>query len=126
MPRPKVILMMVGLTLLTLLVTVGALYPRYAVSASLSPKRASPVGSTEYCLMTKTGNCTDFHSLYASLSRSAGIPTQIIYGSLLKPTLNGLDVDASYHCWVQIFAPNIGWVTKEWTRKFTYKELPQS
>jgi len=23
--------------------------------------KASPVGSTEYCMLTKTGNCTDFH-----------------------------------------------------------------
>jgi transglutaminase-like putative cysteine protease len=73
--------------------------------------KASPVGSTEYCLRTKTGNCTDFHSLYASLSQSVGIPTRIIYGSLLKPTLNGMDVDASYHCWVEVYAPNLNWLT---------------
>ncbi len=30
--------------------------------------KASPVGSTEYCLLSKTGNCTDFHSLFASLA----------------------------------------------------------
>jgi len=73
--------------------------------------RASPVGSTEYCLRTKTGNCTDFHSLYASLALAVDLPTRIVYGSLLKPTLNGLDVDASYHCWVQVYAPNIEWLT---------------
>ena len=73
--------------------------------------KASSMGSTEYCLRTKTGNCTDFHSLYASLSLAAGLPTRIIYGSLLKPTLNGMDVDASYHCWVQIYAPNLDWLT---------------
>jgi transglutaminase-like putative cysteine protease len=73
--------------------------------------KASPVGSTEYCLRTKTGNCTDFHSLFASLSQAAGIPTKIVYGSLLKPTLNGVDVDGSYHCWIQFYAPNLEWVT---------------
>jgi len=72
--------------------------------------KASPVGSTEYCLRTKTGNCTDFHSLFASLAISSGIPTRIVYGSLLKPTLNGTDVDASYHCWIQFFAPRVGWL----------------
>ncbi len=64
--------------------------------------KASPVGSAEYCLRTKTGNCTDFHSLFSSLTLAVGIPTRIVYGSLLKPTLNGLDVDASYHCWIQL------------------------
>jgi transglutaminase-like putative cysteine protease len=73
--------------------------------------KASPVGSTEYCLRTKTGNCTDFHSLFASLAQAAGIPTRMVYGSLLKPTLNGLDVDGSYHCWIQFYAPNLNWVT---------------
>ena len=46
--------------------------------------KASPVGSSEYCLRTKTGNCTDFHSLFASLAISAGIPVRMVYGSLLK------------------------------------------
>jgi transglutaminase-like putative cysteine protease len=73
--------------------------------------KASPVGSTEYCLNTKTGNCTDFHSLFASLAQASGIPTRIVYGSLLKPTLNGVDVDGSYHCWIQFYAPNLEWVT---------------
>jgi transglutaminase-like putative cysteine protease len=72
--------------------------------------KASPVGSTEYCLTTKTGNCTDFHSLFASLSMAAGIPTRMVYGSLLKPTLNGVQIDGSYHCWIQFFAPNYGWL----------------
>lgn len=73
--------------------------------------KASPVGSTEYCLRTRTGNCTDFHSLFASLTEASGIPTRIVYGSLLKPTLNGMDVDGSYHCWIQFYAPNLNWVT---------------
>ncbi len=76
------------------------------------PKRwkASAEGSTEYCLDTHTGNCTDFHSLFASLARSAGIPTQIVYGSLFKPDLDGQDVDQSYHCWIEFYAPGFGWV----------------
>ena len=72
--------------------------------------KASPVGSTEYCMMSKTGNCTDFHSLFASLAMAAGLPTRLVYGSLLKPSLNGIEVDASYHCWVQFYAPQTGWV----------------
>ena len=73
-------------------------------------KKASPVGSTEYCLSTKTGNCSDFHSLYASLARSAGVPTRIVYGSVFKRELDGKDDDLSYHCWIEFFAPRIGWV----------------
>ncbi len=71
--------------------------------------KASPVGSTEYCLTSKTGNCTDFHSLFSSLSMAVGIPVRMIYGSLLKPTLNGMAIDGSYHCWVEFYAPQVGW-----------------
>ncbi|MBM3875439.1 MAG: transglutaminase domain-containing protein [Verrucomicrobia bacterium] len=73
-------------------------------------KKASPVGSTDYCLTTKTGNCTDFHSLWASLARASGIPTRIIYGSFFKAELDGQDADQSYHCWPEFFAPGVGWV----------------
>jgi len=87
--------------------------------------KASSVGSTEYCLTKKTGNCTDFHSLFASLAIAAGIPTRMIYGSLLKPTLNGMQVDGSYHCWIQFFAPNYGWIPLDVSLANIYgKEFP--
>lgn len=73
-------------------------------------KKASKVGSTTYCLDTGTGNCTDFHSLYTSLARAAGIPTRMLYGSLFKAELDSRDVDQSYHCWVEFHAPGLGWV----------------
>jgi transglutaminase-like putative cysteine protease len=72
--------------------------------------KASPVGSSEYCLAQRTGNCTDFHSLWTALARASGIPTRLVYGSLFKPSLDGQDRDASYHCWPEFFAPGIGWI----------------
>lgn len=87
--------------------------------------KASSTGSTEYCLRTKTGNCTDFHSLFASLAMAAGIPTRMVYGSLLKPTLDGVPVDASYHCWIQFYAPNLGWLPLDVSLANIYgKEFP--
>ena len=41
---------------------------------------------------------------------AAGLPVRLTYGSLLKPTLNGVAVDGSYHCWVQFYAPRLGWI----------------
>jgi transglutaminase-like putative cysteine protease len=73
-------------------------------------KKASPVGSTTYCLTLRTGNCTDFESLWTSLARAKGIPTQIVYGSFLKPELRDRDEDQSYHCWAMFYAPGLGWV----------------
>jgi transglutaminase-like putative cysteine protease len=84
--------------------------------------KASPVGSSEYCLRTRTGNCTDFHSLFASLAISSGIPVRMVYGSLLKPMLNGMEVDASYHCWIQFFAPRLGWLPLDASLANIYSE----
>ncbi len=76
-------------------------------------KKASPVGSTEYCLTTKTGNCTDFQSFWTSLARAAGIPTRIVYGSFFKKELDGKDVDQSYHCWTEFYVSHIGWISQD-------------
>jgi transglutaminase-like putative cysteine protease len=73
-------------------------------------RKASPVGSTTYTLEKRTGNCTDFHSLWTSLARAEGIPTRMVYGSFLKAELDGKDKDQSYHCWPEFYAPGIGWV----------------
>jgi transglutaminase-like putative cysteine protease len=81
--------------------------------------KASANGESDYCLTTKTGNCTDFHSLYTSLARSIGIPTRMVYGSFFqgentpvpnKASLDGKDTDASYHCWVEFYARGLGWI----------------
>lgn len=87
--------------------------------------QASEFGSTDFCLATKSGNCTDFHSLFSSLAMASGIPTRMVYGSLLKPTLDGVDVDASYHCWIEFYAPNYGWIPLDVSLADIYgKEFP--
>lgn len=75
--------------------------------------KASPVGSTEYCLTSKTGNCTDFQSFWTSLARAAGIPSRIVYGSFFKKELDGKDVDQSYHCWTEFYVSNLGWISQD-------------
>ncbi|MBK8101694.1 MAG: transglutaminase domain-containing protein [Planctomycetes bacterium] len=75
--------------------------------------KASPVGSSDYCLKNRTGNCTDFHSLWTALARASGIPTRMKYGSLFKPSLDGQDRDGSYHCWPESWFPGLGWVPND-------------
>lgn len=75
--------------------------------------KASPVGSAEYCLDSRTGNCTDFHSLWTALARGAGIPTRMVYGSFFKKDLAGKDADQSYHCWIEFWAPELGWIVHD-------------
>lgn len=67
-------------------------------------------GNSQLCYSTCTGDSADFHSLYCAVSRAAGIPTRVVYGSLLKGPLDGVDQDQGYHCWAEFHAPQIGWV----------------
>ncbi|MBI3098172.1 MAG: transglutaminase domain-containing protein [Planctomycetes bacterium] len=73
-------------------------------------KKASPVGSSAYCLDNKCGNCSDFHSLWTALARASGIPTRMVFGSYFKASLDGVDKDQSYHCWVEYYIKGAGWV----------------
>ena len=73
-------------------------------------KKASGIGSSTYTFETKTGNCTDFHSLWVAMARSQGISSRLVYGSIPKPTLDGKDADQSYHCWPEFYAKGIGWI----------------
>ena len=73
-------------------------------------KKSSGIGSSTYTFETKTGNCTDFHSLWVAMARSQGIPSRMVYGSIPKPTLDGKDTDQSYHCWPEFHAKGIGWI----------------
>jgi len=72
--------------------------------------KASPVGSAAYAMEKRCGNCTDFHSLYAAMGRSVGLPIRMVYGSFFKGPLNGADEDQSYHCWIEFWAPEMGWI----------------
>lgn len=72
--------------------------------------KASPVGSSAYCFEQCTGNCTDFHSLYVAAARSVGLPARMIYGSFFKGPLDGKPDDQSYHCWLEVYAPKVGWI----------------
>lgn len=75
-----------------------------------SSMKSSGVGSSQYCYEKQCGNCTDFHSLYMAVARAGGLPTRIVYGSFFKGPLNGEDADQSYHCWLETWAPQIGWI----------------
>jgi len=48
--------------------------------------------------------------LYAAAARAVSLPTRMVYGSFFKAPLDGVDQDQSYHCWIEFFAPNLGWV----------------
>lgn len=65
-------------------------------------------GDIRYCLRVGKGNCTDFHTLFASLAREQGIPTRFIMGFPIPRTTKQGTV-GGYHCWVESYVPGEGW-----------------
>jgi transglutaminase-like putative cysteine protease len=55
------------------------------------------------------GNCTDFHSLFIGMARSAGIPARFLIGFPM-PAGEDEGTVPGYHCWAEFFDPDRGWV----------------
>ena len=55
-------------------------------------------GDATYACDIRTGNCTDFHSLFIGEARSLGIPARFIMG-LPLPEGRSQGVIPGYHCW---------------------------
>ena len=65
-------------------------------------------GDAEWACDSKTGNCTDFHSLFISLARSNNIPARFEIGFPL-PNDKTEGKIGGYHCWAWFFAEGSGW-----------------
>lgn len=81
--------------------------------------KPSGKGSATYCMDSKTGNCTDFHSLFQAMARVVDLPTQFVMGTALKKDLDGVEKfddpkkEPSYHCWIRTYYPGRGWVSSD-------------
>ncbi len=62
-------------------------------------------GDSKFACDEGRGNCADFHSLFTSLARAAGIPARFHYGVSLKP-----DGTGGAHCWATFLDDATGWV----------------
>ncbi len=56
----------------------------------------------------KSGNCTEFHSLFISLARTAGIPARFAVGAAIPSERNDGGIDG-YHCWAEFYAEGKWW-----------------
>ncbi len=65
-------------------------------------------GDATYACDSKSGNCTEFHSLFISLARSAGIPARFAVGAAIPSSRNEGGVDG-YHCWAEFYADDKWW-----------------
>ena len=65
-------------------------------------------GDANYACDSKSGNCTEFHSFFISLARSAGIPARFAVGAAIPSARNEGGVDG-YHCWAEFYAEGKWW-----------------
>ena len=66
-------------------------------------------GDTFWACNERYGNCTDFHSLFIALARSEGIPARFEMGFPVPDDREAGEI-GGYHCWVQFYLPERGWV----------------
>lgn len=68
-------------------------------------------GDVERACRVKSGNCIDFHSLFVALAQEAGIVATEV-ANIDLPFEEGIPnyCSASYHCNVEVYLPNVGWI----------------
>jgi transglutaminase-like putative cysteine protease len=65
-------------------------------------------GDATWACDSRSGNCTDFHSLFIALARSEGLPARFEVGFGLPPKKGKGEV-AGYHCWAKVKV-GTGWL----------------
>jgi transglutaminase-like putative cysteine protease len=60
-------------------------------------------GDATWACDSRTGNCSDFHSLFISLARSQQLPARFEVGFGL-PVARGKGEIGGYHCWAKVWA----------------------
>ncbi len=74
-------------------------------------------GDVLYACDARTGNCTDFHSLFIGLSRAQKIPSRFVIGFPLPENKNEGQI-SGYHCWAEFFTKDKGWVPVDASEAF--------
>jgi transglutaminase-like putative cysteine protease len=66
-------------------------------------------GDAVWACDSKTGDCTDFHSVFIGLCRRRGIPADHVFGLPLPP--GKAEGEANHcHCWARFWVAGVGWV----------------
>ena len=78
-------------------------------------------GDTRFACSEKRGNCTDFHALFMSVARAAGIPARFEMGFSI-PTDRTEGPIAGYHCWMRFHQPGGGWIPVDASEGWKQKE----
>ena len=78
-------------------------------------------GDAIYACDIGRGNCTDYHSLFNAVARTAGIPTRFRIGFPIPESEKG--EIGGYHCWTEFYTPQEGWVPVDISEADRHPEL---
>ncbi len=66
-------------------------------------------GNAVWACDSKTGDCTDFHSVFIGVCRWRGIPADHVFGLPMAPDKTEGEID-HVHCWARFWVADIGWI----------------
>ncbi len=90
------------------LVKARALYDYVIETVRYAKQGKYGTGDANFACDSKSGNCTEFHSLFISLAKSAGIPARFAIGAAIPANRDEGGTDG-YHCWAEFFAEGKWW-----------------
>lgn len=77
-------------------------------------------GDLRWACDNKTGDCTDYHTVFLALCRRHGIPADHCFGI---PLPLGKDRYADWHCWARFWARGADWTTVDASEADKHPEL---
>ncbi len=80
------------------------------------------VGDVVWACNSKTGDCSDYHSIFIGLCRSSGIPADHVFGLPLRSNQDK-GVVKDWHCWARFFVKGPGWITIDASEADKHPEL---
>jgi transglutaminase-like putative cysteine protease len=66
-------------------------------------------GDAVWACDSKTGDCTDYHSVFIGVCRWRGIPADHVFGMPIPPDKPEGDIKFC-HCWARFWVADVGWI----------------
>ncbi len=79
-------------------------------------------GDVLWACDSKTGDCTDYHSMFLALCRNQGIPATHEFGFPIR-TKNASGEIPYYHCWARFYVEGVGWIPIDASEADKHPEL---